>query len=155
MMRARSAMLPLGSVKARTRAVIASVAVSACQGGDAPRLPDCPAHVPGAPPAATGTFRYSSVLFGLEGTITFEQTPTVLSVLDTTYDHADDRALSGDGTWDGNIATVALAPRNGDTDYSASVTFSFSADGNEFCVVEFSDSNGDAGGEGTYVGVRE
>jgi hypothetical protein len=76
-------------------------------------------------------------------------------VTDTTYDTGHDRALEGSGPWEGNRATVVLTPKNGDTDYSATVTFAFSADGRAFCLVAFSDTNGDRGGEGTYTGIRQ
>lgn len=117
-------------------------------------LPTCP-EATATSPAVTGTYRYRSDVFGLSGTITFAQEGGRLFVTDTTYTTGDDRALEGDGPMQGNRATVRLVPRNGDTDYTADVTFAFTPDGNEFCLVEFTDTNGDRGGEGTYVGVKE
>lgn len=89
----------------------------------------------------------------LSGTITFEQEGTTVRVVDTTYDLGLDRALEGTAELNGNKLVITLVPRNGDTDYRAEVTFVFSSDGGEFCVA-FSDTNGDAGGLGSFVGRR-
>ncbi len=103
----------------------------------------------------TGTFRYTSTTgYFLRGTITFEQTGNTVRVTGTTYDNANDRELEGEGTITGNRLDIALVPINGDNDYTADVTFLFSADGNRFCCA-FDDTNGDVGPLGSYEGVRE
>ena len=105
-------------------------------------------------PDVAGVFRYAGVRpFLLTGTITFEQDGSTVSVVDTTYDFTGDRRLEGTGNLIGNRLEVLLVPRNGDPDYSAQVTFVFSADGNTFCV-QYADTNGDSGDLGTYHGER-
>lgn len=102
----------------------------------------------------SGVFRYAaSKGFGLSGTIVFAQQGDTVRVLDTTYDFGTDRALQGEAPLEGNTLDIQLFPRNGDTDYRADVVFVFSDDGNEFCVA-FSDTNGDRGDLGSFVGVR-
>jgi hypothetical protein len=128
---------------------------ASCQSEQAVELPSCPPHSAEAPASVAGTFRYTSRLLQLAGTIRFEQIEDRLIVTDTTYDRERARALEGEGLMDGNRATVVLVPKNGDVDYTATVTLAFSSDGNEFCLVEFSDTNDDRGGEGIYTGVRQ
>ncbi len=89
----------------------------------------------------------------MSGTITFAQEGDTVRVVNTTYDFGSDRALEGEAQLQGNTLLITLVPRNGDTDYRADVTFVFSGDGDEFCV-SFSDTNGDAGELGSFVGVR-
>lgn len=55
---------------------------------------------------------------------------------------------------DGNLLEVSLVPINGDTDYAADVRLLFDATGDGFCLLEFTDTNDDHGGEGSYTGVR-
>jgi hypothetical protein len=75
--------------------------------------------------------------------------------VNTSYDNSSDRALESAFTpLHGNRLDIVLTPRNGDTNYRADVTFIFSDDGDTFCV-EFSDTNGDTGGMGSYRGVRQ
>lgn len=100
-----------------------------------------------------GVYRYSSPTFQLAGTITLEQEGEVVRVVNTTYDFEDDRALMGEARLQGNLLDITLVPINGDTDYRANVRFTFSLDGDRFCV-EFSDTNGDSGEQGSYTGVR-
>ncbi len=119
--------------------------------------------VPSAPcansnPAASidvsGLYRYSaSDLFNLSGTIELAQEGQTVRVVNTTYDFGNDRALEGEGTLVGNTLAIQLVPRNGDTNYRADVQFVFGADGDEFCV-GFTDTNGDAGDNGSYIGRR-
>ncbi|MEE9296728.1 MAG: hypothetical protein V3W34_17430 [Phycisphaerae bacterium] len=107
-----------------------------------------------AAPDVSGVFRYAAAEgFSLSGTIVFAQQGDTVRVLDTTYDFGTDRALQGEAQLEGNTLDIQLFPRNGDTDYRADVIFVFSDDGNEFCVA-FSDTNGDRGDLGSFVGVR-
>jgi hypothetical protein len=129
---------------------------AACTAGDSEPvdLPECTPFDAAARPMVAGTFRYDSLVFALGGTITFEQTEQTVRVVDTTYDHHDDRALQGEAPLDGNRLDIVLTPKNGDTDYSARVVLSFDATGDRFCLVSFSDTNDDVGNEGTYTGTR-
>lgn len=127
--------------------------LAACE-STAPVAPSCPEIDAGTTADVSGTFRYSSPLFLLRGTIVFEQTGSTVHVVDTTYDNADDRRLEGEAKLVGNRLDIVLVPINGDTDYSARVDFAFSASGDSFCVVGFTDTNGDEGGQGSYSGVR-
>lgn len=136
--------------------VLATSAFAAGQGCFGPSEPvaTCPDEDPSASVDVAGVFRY----FGerplmLSGTITFEQEGNLVRVIDTTYDFSGDRRLMGEAVLQGNRLTIQLVPRNGDTDYRADVTFLFNKDGDEFCV-EFSDTNGDTGGMGSYRGYR-
>ncbi len=91
----------------------------------------------------------------MQGTITFEQTGDQVKVAGTTYSNTSDRELmGGPATITGNTLLIQLIPINGDTNYTATVTLVFSDDGSEFCV-EFNDTNGDLGGLGSYIGVRQ
>jgi len=111
--------------------------------------------IPGAVINVTGTYRYASTTgYFLKGTITFEQTGTTVRCTGTTYDNSGDRELEGVGTIAGNQLDITLVPTNGDLNYSADVTFRFSADGNAFCCA-FDDTNHDTGPFGSYEGVRE
>jgi len=127
-----------------------------CLGDDSPLHVQCPAVDPQASVEATGVYRYLSYEFALRGTITFEQQPgqRAVSVTDTSYDNAMDRALAGMATLQGNRLDITLAPRNGDTNYSAQVMFVFSDGGSRFCLLGFSDTNGDTGGIGSYLGSQ-
>lgn len=128
----------------------------ACASSDSARvkLPTCPAHDSSARPSVAGTFRYSSLRFGLSGTIVFEQQGESVRVVDTSYDQHDDRPLEGESALEGNQLDILLVPKNGDTDYSAQVRILFDESGDSFCLASFSDTNGDQGGEGTYTGSR-
>jgi hypothetical protein len=102
-----------------------------------------------------GTYRYASnVGYGLRGTITFVQSGTTVTCTGTTYDNANDRELEGQATIVGNRLDITLVPINGDTDYSAEVSFLFSPDGDQFCC-SFNDTNGDVGALGAYDGERQ
>jgi hypothetical protein len=131
---------------------VAGLALGAASCADTqPRAgPVCANADAGVSVQASGTYRY----FGaLRGTITLEQTGTEVRVVNTTYDNAKDRPLLGGGTLVGNVLEARLVPENGDTDYQALVTFVFDEGGDSFCVA-FSDTNGDRGGLGTYIGQR-
>lgn len=112
-----------------------------CQGEDSNALVE-----------VTGLYRYTSSRFSLWGTISFDQAGTHVRVTNTTYDSADDRPLVGEGDLRGNRLDMTLVPANGDTDYQADVGFLFDPDRRAFCVLGFSDTNGDVGGPGSYVG---
>jgi hypothetical protein len=139
----------------RRAALIALALAAGCSGDDAPRRIECPAVNPQAVVSADGVYRYSSYDFALRGTITFAQAPgeRAVSVIDTTYDNAVDRALKGAGTLQGNRLDILLVPKNGDTNYSAQVGFVFAEGGAGFCLLGFSDTNGDKGGPGSYLGT--
>jgi hypothetical protein len=114
----------------------------------------CAAADPMASVAVGGTFRYGSPRFALAGTITFAQDGSMVTVTDTTYDTGRDRALTGAAPLQGNRLDVALVPKNGDTNYRAEVSLVFSEAGRRFCLLSFTDTNGDTGGEASYVGIR-
>jgi hypothetical protein len=120
-----------------------------------PSDPAAPAPAGVGPPRVAGTFRYqgSAVEFLLRGSITFEQEDDRVRVVEVTYDNSNDRALVGEGVLHENVLDIVLVPENGDTDFEADCKFVFSADGSRFDV-EFSDTNGDAGPLGSYVGNR-
>ncbi len=107
----------------------------------------------------SGIFRYAPGDFldlnvpPLTGTITFAQEGNTVRVLDTAYDLGSDRALEGEADLVGNTLMIRLVPKNGDADYTADITFVFSNGGSEFCVL-FTDTNGDEGGMGSFVGRR-
>ena len=103
-----------------------------------------------AGPSALGTYRYTG---SLRGTITLAQNGNTVRLVNTTYDNADDRPLVGEGLLAGNELRMRMVPENGDTDYEAEVRFVFDGAGDRFCV-EFSDTNDDRGGLGSYVGQR-
>jgi hypothetical protein len=130
----------------------------ACDDEKPIELPSCPEHDPSASPSVAGTFRYDSLAFGLSGEIVFEQDGELVRVVDTTYDQPDvaaiARSLEGEAMLDGNLLEVSLVPTNGDTDYGAEVTLVFGPSGNDFCLLEFTDTNDDRGGEGSYTGTR-
>jgi hypothetical protein len=132
--------------------VLGAIALlGACEGDDDPRGPSCAAVDGDAGLSVAGSYRY----FGpLRGTITLDQTGNTVRLVNTTYDNADDRPLIGEGTLAGNELRMRMVPENGDTDYTADVRFVFEATGDRFCV-EFSDTNDDRGGLGSYVGRRE
>ncbi len=116
------------------------------------RLEPCPPADPDVEVAVAGVYGYYSQVFALSGTITFAQQGNRVSVLETTYDGADDRSLLGEAELAGNRLDMTLTPANGDTDYSADVSLIFDDGGASFCLAQFSDTNDDAGGEGTYRG---
>jgi hypothetical protein len=101
-----------------------------------------------------GTYDYAGT-FGhfLRGTVTFEQAGEMVRVVNVTYENANDRPLVGEAMLEGDRLEIVLVPENGDTDFHADVTFVFSADGDNFSVA-FSDTNGDTGILGSYLGTR-
>ena len=114
-----------------------------------------PPENPAAMVDVTGTYDYSGNLppFSLFGTITFQQAGDAVQVVSTTYGNSNDRALMGQAAIVGNRLDIVLVPVNGDTNFSANVTFLFTEDGERF-VVSFSDTNGDMGSIGSYEGER-
>ncbi|MDH3590942.1 MAG: hypothetical protein OER88_03635 [Planctomycetota bacterium] len=113
---------------------------------------------PNPPPVnVAGLFDYDGFApplpFALRGTITFEQVGDLVRVVNVTYANANDRPLVGEATLNGRQLDIVLVPENGQTDFRADVTFIFSEDGNSF-EVAFSDTNGDMGDLGDYVGTR-
>ena len=81
-----------------------------------------------ATPNVAGTYEWIADIQGanpgtLSGTITFEQNGTSVTVTDTTHGNPADRDLMGDGELEGNTLTMRMVLRNGETDYSADVTF--------------------------------
>jgi hypothetical protein len=127
---------------------------AACTETEPVVLPECSPIDDAARPQVAGVFRYESRLFSLSGSIVFEQDGDLVRVVDTTYDQADDRALEGAALLEGNLLDVELSPRNGDPDYGARVRLVFEQGGERFCLLDFTDTNGDVGREGTYTGAR-
>ena len=125
--------------------------LGACNDDDQMTRPSCASVEADAGPDVAGTYRYTG---SLRGTITLEQAGNTVRLVNTTYDNADDRPLIGEGTLTGNALVMRLVPENGDTDYEAEVRFVFDATGERFCV-EFTDTNGDRGGLGSYIGRRQ
>jgi hypothetical protein len=121
-----------------------------------PARPACPAVADGGVTlAVNGVYRYASSLFELRGTISFAQQGEVVQVTGTSYDNAPrDRSVVGMAPLAGNRLDVRLVPGNGDTDYTANVSFVFTEGGRRFCVREFSDTNGDTGGDGSFFGLQ-
>lgn len=122
----------------------------------------CAVEDPQATVNVAGVYRYSGrganqdsgAEFGLSGTITFAQDGSRVRVTDTTYDFSGLRRLESDfAELQGNRLEAVLTPINGDTDYTAHVTFIFGDDGGTFCVA-FEDTNEDAGGLGSFRGER-
>lgn len=136
------------------RAALLALALGLSGCSETPDL-ECPELDAGASADVSGTFFYSSPVFLLRGTITFEQEGETVRITDTTYENVNDRRLMGEGTIVGNRLDVVLVPINGDTDYSANVSFAFSEAGDSFCLVSFSDTNDDVGGAGSYRGERQ
>ena len=110
-----------------------------------------------------GVFRYSGTgmngengpTFQLSGTITFEQDGRMVRVSGATYNNRALRSVQSEfAELSGNRLALVLTPNNGDTDYRAAVKFVFTEDGNQFCV-EFTDTNNDNGGPGSFVGTRD
>ena len=135
-------------------ALLALLLAAACPGPERPTRIRCAAPDPDATLPAAGVFRYASPDFTLSGTITFVQQGTRVTVTDTTYDTGRDRALIGTTELQGNRLDITLTPKNGDTNYRAEVSLTFSDAGRRFCLLGFSDTNDDTGGEGSYVGTR-
>jgi len=121
-----------------------------------PSDPAAPAQAVLGTPNVAGTFRYQGGATGffLRGSITFEQEDDLVRVVEVTYENSNDRALVGEAVLDRNILDIVLVPENGDTDFEADCQFVFSADGSRF-EVGFSDTNGDNGPLGSYVGTRQ
>jgi hypothetical protein len=138
--------------RAREVLVLAAVAAAGCVGNEEAPI-RCAAVDPQASIIAAGVYRYASPEFALSGTITFAQEGSLVRVTDTTYDRGSDRALAGGATLAGNRLDVELTPKNGDTNYTAQVQFVFSDGGRRFCLLGFSDTNGDTGQEGSYLGA--
>jgi hypothetical protein len=141
-------------------AVLASAASAlACSSGSVAVTmpPPVCSEVPDATAAiadVTGVHHYRSLAFALAGNIAFTQAGTRVTVGGVTYDNADDRPLMGQADLVGNSLDVVLVPTNGDTDYRADVSFIFDQQGTSFCLLGFSDTNGDTGGPGSYFGSR-
>src|SRR5688572_7577888 len=131
--------------------------LAGCQSSTTPpRLEPCAPADPDTSVAVDGIYDYHSPVFGLSGTITFAQEDDRVSVLETTYQPGDDaRSLVGEADLAGNRLDLTLVPANGDTDYTAEVSLIFEDGGQSFCLAEFSDTNDDVGGEGTYRGRRQ
>jgi hypothetical protein len=129
---------------------------AACTQGDGYAPSTCPAPVDaGAAVGPSGVYRYASSVFVLRGTITFASEGSVVRVTDTSYDNAPrDRALGGRATLAGNRLDIKLTPTNGDTNYTADLAFVFTDEGRRFCVLGFSDTNGDVGGDASFFGQR-
>ena len=142
-------------------AVIAMSVGSGCK-FFAASVESCARANPNTAVNVAGTFRYSGTgtnqdtgfEFLLSGTVTFEQTDNMVRVSDSTYDFPGNRPVSGEFTeLQGNRVVMQLTPINGDTDFRADVTFVFTDGGDRFSVA-FSDTNGDAGELGSFVGRR-
>jgi hypothetical protein len=138
----------------RRRVPLALLPFVACTESDPVALPQCSPIDGTVHPQVAGVFRYESRVFALSGSIELAQDGELVRVTDTTYDQADDRALEGEALLAGNLLDVELTPKNGDLDYSARVRLTFEPGGDRFCLLGFSDTNGDVGREGTYTGVR-
>lgn len=113
---------------------------------------------PAAAPLVQGTYVYwgfaPPLPFALRGTIAFEQVGDLVRVTKVTYSNSFDRPLIGEANLVGDRLDIVLVPENGDQDFRADVTFVFSPDRETFQVA-FSDTNGDSGNLGDYVGVRQ
>ena len=111
----------------------------------------------GAVPLVEGTYDYRGFApplpYALRGTIAFEQVGDLVRVTNVTYANSFDRPLVGEANLVGDRLDIVLVPENGDTNFQADVTFIFSADRNTF-EVAFSDTNGDSGNLGDYVGTK-
>ena len=108
-----------------------------------------PADPSAATPTVSGTYDWTATIQGASpglglGTITFAQDGDVVTITDTTHGNPADRDLMGSATFEGNVLVMQMVPRNGDPDYTADVTFRFTADGSRFDV-DFTDSNNDFG----------
>jgi hypothetical protein len=137
-------------------ALFVAVFAAACPDGDRASGRDlgCPAIDGAAAITAAGVYRYVSAEFALSGTITFAQEGSLLRVTDTSYDTGNDRSLIGSAALAGNRLDIVLTPKNGDTNYTAQVSFVFSDGGRRFCLLGFSDTNGDTGQEASYLGAQ-
>jgi hypothetical protein len=135
--------------------VLAGLLAAACTRTPPVRLA-CPAVADGGVTlAVSGVYRYASPVFALRGTISFAQQGDMVQVTGTSYDNAPrDRSVVGMAPLAGNRVDVRLVPQNGDTDYTANVSFVFTEGGRRFCVREFSDTNGDTGGDGSFFGLQ-
>lgn len=142
----------------RPLAVISSCLslVVGCGGEPATPFP-CATPDPAAQVEVNGAYRYSSSSsrYHLRGTITFAQAGSRVEVTDTHYDNARDRAVGGAADLLGNRYDVTMTPLNGDTNYTAQVSFVFGDGGKNFCLLGFTDTNGDTGGLASYFGFRE
>jgi len=124
------------------------------QSGQPIRLEPCAAVSEDMVVDVAGVYDYTSPLFNLRGTITFAQEGSSVRVLGTTYAAEDARSLVGEADLVGNRLELGLTPENGDTDYSADVTLVFEDGGSAFCLSQFTDTNDDRGGEGSYRGTK-
>jgi hypothetical protein len=132
----------------------AAAALLACASEDAGPPVRCAEPSAAVTPEVSGVFDYASAISPVYGTITFEQSESEVRITDTTYANADDRPLEGVGALDGNRLQVVLTPKNGDADYEARVDLVFAEDGQSFCLLGFSDTNGDEGGAGSHWGTK-
>ena len=150
---------------------VLGLGVSGCGGGTAATTAD-PATtaatatqpttvttVPGTSPTldVSGTYWFAGedAPNTMTGTITFEQEGDLVRVTGTKYENTTGlRELKGEATIHGTRLEMVLVPINDDPTYVAHVLFIFSEDGSVFGV-SFSDTNGDKGGMGSYIGVRQ
>jgi hypothetical protein len=134
--------------------VLSGLLAAACT--RTPARPACPTVADGGVTlTVSGAYRYASPVFELRGTISFARQGDVVQVTGTSYDNAPrDRSVVGMAPLAGNRLDVRLVPSNGDTDYTANVSFVFTEGGRRFCVREFSDTNGDTGGDGSFFGLH-
>jgi hypothetical protein len=132
--------------------LIVVLAVACSDSSEAPDELACGNEDPAASVGVAGEYYYYSGTYALRGTITFDQEGSLVRVLDTTYENADDRALMGEAELVGNRLDIELVPKNGDTDYRATVAFLFGDPTPGFCVLGFNDTNGDYGGPRSYLG---
>lgn len=133
------------------------MAAAGCDSTPPPAPFACAKADPAAAVDVGGRFRYASNYrdFWMRGTILLAQTGKMVEVTETVYDNADDRPLKGAAELQGNRLDVSLVPINGDTNYRAEVSFTFGAGGANWCLLMFSDTNGDTGGLASYYGFRE
>ena len=145
---------PSGKAARSSAAGLFALFAAGCLGGESNTPILCPAVDPGTAVTASGVYRYASGEFALSGTITFSQEGARVQVTDTSYDTGRDRSLIGAATLAGNRLDITLTPKNGDTNYTADVSFVFYSGGRRFCLLGFSDTNGDTGREGSYLGAQ-
>jgi hypothetical protein len=132
--------------------------VAGCGGSRGSNNPSgCASYQASAVLDVSGTWDYEGdpITHRLFGTITMTQVGTTVTVTGCTYTNApQDRSLTGAADLDGNRLEIVLsAPANATRPpFEADCVFLFDATGTRFCV-EFSDTNGDVGGMGSYEGT--
>ena len=141
----------MSCVARRVASFLVAVGCGCGDAGEAPR--PCGPEDAALSLDVAGTYDYASTDgYALRGTITFEQQGALVRVTQTSYENADDRSLMGEAELAGNRLDITLVPVNGDRDYAADVAFLFGEPTPGFCVIGFSDTNGDFGGAQSYVG---